>query len=135
MAERKRLAGSKGAFTNYRDAAIASISLETGGRFNNAAVVTGSTPSAQYPRLSSGPWAEPADIVGIEPPTGIDINAQEAVGEAFEIEANIQAELAKATLVSSSSGDAAPETVAPPSADAAPLSSRGSGAPFKLRRL
>jgi hypothetical protein len=52
--ERKRIAGLTTGFTNYRDAAIASISLETGGRFNNAAVVTGSTPSAQYPKLPEG---------------------------------------------------------------------------------
>jgi hypothetical protein len=108
-----------------RDAAIADISLQTKGRFNDAPTVTGATPSQQWPRIPSGPWAEPAELPGVEPPTGIDINAQEAVGEMFEQEASIQAELARASSPASSSGEDASTTTPD---ILAPVSERGTGA-------
>jgi hypothetical protein len=51
----------------------------------------GTDPAAQYPKLpSSSPWAG-GDVVGQEPPLGIDVNAMEPVGEAFEVEASLAA--------------------------------------------
>ncbi len=65
------------------------VSNDSGGRY--AAIgkptVIGRDP-AQYPKLpASSPFA--ADPVGVEPPTGVDINAMEPVGEPFEIEASL----------------------------------------------
>jgi hypothetical protein len=56
---------------------------EEGGRFAKPTNVIGSTPTPTYP---AGPnWS--VDPTGVEPPLGIDVNAVEAVGEKFEIEA------------------------------------------------
>jgi hypothetical protein len=60
------------------------VELELGGRFAKLTptTVTGSEPTVKYPKLESGPWAK--DECPPEPPLGIDINAQEPVGEAHE---------------------------------------------------
>jgi hypothetical protein len=84
--------------TTYHSLASAGLELESSGRFAVDAAVVGSTPDAgsAYPAAS----AAQSDLVGIEAPTGIAIDAQEAVGEVFEIEASL------ARLERERSGDA-----------------------------
>jgi hypothetical protein len=110
--QRRELAGSTGTMT-YHSRALADLQLEQGqsGRFVDKAAVTGSQPQVHYPRLPEGnPWA--ADIVPPEAPLGYEINAQEAVGEPFEIAASLRqgdaAEEASccAPLLGSGHGDA-----------------------------
>jgi hypothetical protein len=68
-----------------------------GGRFAEAArrerlakpQIVGTEPSARYPHLpASSPWAGP-DLVGVEPPLGVEINALEPVGEPHEVAASL----------------------------------------------
>jgi hypothetical protein len=66
-----------------------SIALdEPGGRFSTSAHVVGTAPTVDYP-AASGPWAG-ADPVGLEPPTGENIEAVEAVGTPAEQAASIE---------------------------------------------
>jgi hypothetical protein len=137
--EKKALAGSNTATTYFAKAQNELTLQDQAGRFSADVMVTGSRPIQTWPSLPEGnPWAEPADLPGVEPPTGIDINAQEPCGEAWEQEQDIQVQLARASLVSSSTGDAASELVAPLAADAgaiSPSTDRGVAPSFKLRRL
>jgi hypothetical protein len=139
MKERKQLVGSTTTITTFRDAAIADISLQTGGRFNNAPVVTGSTPSQAWPRLPEGnPWAE--DRSGVEPPLGYKINDLEVTGTPAEVQQSL-AELANAspTPVSSPGAmDAAPALAEAPLSLvklAPPPSPTHEGGGVPLRRL
>jgi hypothetical protein len=69
-----------------------------GGRFATLGKpsFTGTTPGPSVPRQPPGsPWATD-DLLGPEPPLGIDVNAMDPVGEAFEVEAS-KSEKASAT--------------------------------------
>jgi hypothetical protein len=67
-------------FSHARD-----VELELGGRFAKLTptTVVGSEPITKYPKLPGGPWAK--DESPPEPPLGIDVNAQEPVGEVHEL--------------------------------------------------
>jgi hypothetical protein len=87
--ERKALAGSS-TTTTYHQRALAELQLEQGqsGRFTDKAVVVGSKPTVQYPRMPEGsPWH--SDPVPPEGPLGYAIDAQESVGEVFEVAASL----------------------------------------------
>lgn len=89
MKERKALVGSTTTMTFFSQA-IAHLGLESQGRHAAAAKasVTGSARVPQYPKMPSGsPWAE--DLSGVEPPLGWSLEAQEPVGEPFEIAASL----------------------------------------------
>jgi len=58
-----------------------------------------------YPRMPTGPWGEPADLVGVEPPLGVSVEDMPVVGEAHEVEASL--EKLNASQLGSSTGDAA----------------------------
>jgi hypothetical protein len=60
---------------------------EEGGRFAKPQQVVGATPAPDYPAGQN--WAN--DPTGVEPPLGIDVNAIDPVGEAFEVEASLAA--------------------------------------------
>jgi hypothetical protein len=132
---RRLFAGSTGVMTFHSRASV-ELELEGhAGRFKNDTIVSGSGPSVQYPRLPDGnPWS--SDPVPPEPPLGWSVETQEPCGEAWEIEASAQLELARSSLVEPSSSllDEASERLLP-AADAAPLSSRGSGASFPRRKF
>jgi hypothetical protein len=136
MKERTKLLGSTTTLT-YHSRATTELELEgQAGRFRNQTVVTGATPSAQWPAMpDNSPWAVAADAPGVEPPTGYSIEEMEVCGETFEVQQSMKAnELA--SLVSSSVRDATPATaVAPLPTGTAPLSSRGSGATLQRRRF
>jgi hypothetical protein len=104
--ERQALVGSKGTFTSYRDAAIASLTLESQiGRFNNNdTIVVGSHSGPIYPALpSSSPWHH--DDVPPEEPLGYSVEAVEPVGNPDEIAASELAARAS-TPAASTGGDA-----------------------------
>lgn len=89
---RRALVGSTGSttFNTYGDRAEADLQLENQGRHAAAAKasVTGAKASVQYPRQpSTSPWH--SDIVPPEPSLGYAIDAQECVGEVFEIAASL----------------------------------------------
>ena len=60
------------------------VELELGGRFAKLTptIVVGTEPITKYPKLESGPWAK--DECPPEPELGVDVNAQEPVGEVHE---------------------------------------------------
>ena len=87
QAERCALAGSTAATTYHRQAQVAQ-ELELGGRFGKAKVVVGTEPTVQYPRLPSGPWADPVRVPD-EPPLGFSVNDLEPTGEPFEVERSL----------------------------------------------
>jgi hypothetical protein len=63
-----------------------------GGRFREKETITGSQASTKYPcQDSASPWSGGGADPGVEPPLGVEINAQEPVGEAHEIEASLAA--------------------------------------------
>jgi len=75
------------AATTFFELANAGIALEeAGGRFSAASRVVGSEPVPTYPP-ASGPWSDPQPP---EPPTGVEIDAQEPVGEAHEVAASME---------------------------------------------
>jgi hypothetical protein len=85
--ERRELLGSTGGMT-YHSRAAADIALEGQGRHTQGAEVIGSKPAVAYPRQPEGsPWA--GDLVPPEGPLGYAIDAQESVGEVFEIAASL----------------------------------------------
>lgn len=88
---------------------------ERGGRFaakETPFSVTGIAPMPKIPaQPPHSPWAGP-DLVGDEPPLGIDVNALEPVGTPVEIEASLAASLEAPTSAASwadgvETGDAA----------------------------
>jgi hypothetical protein len=63
---------------------------EIGGR--HAAInksIVGSTPNPQYPAQPEGSWCNQDALVPDEPPLGYEIDAQEAVGTAQEIQTSL----------------------------------------------
>jgi hypothetical protein len=96
---------------------------EIQGRFaqEHKATVIGTGP-VQYP-MAAPNWS--ADPVGVEPPLGQDVNAQEPVGEAFEI-ANLTGATVRASdATPSHAGDAeAPELAASPASVEPPVISK-----------
>jgi hypothetical protein len=113
--ERKALAGSTTEVTTYRDRAIADIGLEQSGRHSTKARVVGSVRVPQYP-AASGPWNDPVQVPP-EPPLGYAINAQESVGEVFEV---LESLAAQPTDSLTSGGAAAPSALLPLAAEGAP---------------
>jgi hypothetical protein len=100
QADRRRLAGSTTSATTYRDLAEAGLSLEAQGRHAAKAAVSGSKAVPHYP-AASGPWNDPVQVPD-EPPLGWSVEAQEPVGETFEIAAS-------SALSPENAADAAPE--------------------------
>ena len=74
---------------------------EPGGRFAQARHDSGSAPSVDYPAASS-PWTAGNDA-GLEPPLGVEVDAQEPCGEAFEIERSLVEQLVDPSLVQTQS--------------------------------
>jgi hypothetical protein len=64
--------------------ASADLDLENTGRFAKPHAVIGVDGAPDYPRLPSGPWADPVQVPP-EEPLGYDINEAPIVGEAFEL--------------------------------------------------
>lgn len=95
--------------------------LESGGRFKSEVLIVGATPAPAYPAAAS-PWSGPQ--VGLEPSTGLAIDAVEPVGTAKEIEASQLA-----------AEPAAPVTASDSSPPAVPAEERGSAAILAHRRL
>lgn len=94
QAERRAYAGSTTGMT-YHSRAITGLDLERSGRHAQHATVTGTKPAVAYPRMPEGsPWH--SDQVPPEPPLGYAIDAQECVGEQFEIAASLPLEAAEA---------------------------------------
>jgi hypothetical protein len=109
--ERRELLGSNTTIT-YHSRAAAELQLEQGqsGRFVDKASVVGAEASVRYPRQpASSPWSGSIPE-GVEPPLGYAINAQESVGEIFEIEASLAAQ---PTDSLTSGGAAAPDCATP----------------------
>jgi hypothetical protein len=100
--------------TYFRRATVGLDLDSPGGRFRAGEEISGTEASVRYPRLpSSSPWA--ADNVGVEPPTGVEIDAQEPTGTAEEIERSL-VETAKAptpVVAVSATPLAAPSNAAP----------------------
>jgi hypothetical protein len=89
QAERRRILQEERRAKTYLAEAQANTDLELGGRFAKLprATFVGAGPSVKYPRLpANSPWH--SDPCPPEPPLGIDINAMDAVGEAWEQEAS-----------------------------------------------
>jgi hypothetical protein len=135
MEEKRALAGSNTATTYFAKAQSELTLQDQAGRYSADVLVTGSWPSQQWPTMpSDSPWHH--DPTGDEPPLGWSVEAQEPCSEQFELEASIQAELAKAALVSSSVRAAASEVAeAPLPADAGDVGDDQRPQPFRLRRI
>src|SRR5262245_8777504 len=85
QAERRRIMIEERRLRTYHGHAQAAVDDERQGRFAtlDKATVTGQGAGPIYPQMPDGnPWA--TEPIGTEPPLGIDINAQDAVGEIFE---------------------------------------------------
>jgi hypothetical protein len=119
QAERKRLAGSTGQVTNYRDWAVNDIALESRGRHSAAAkaTVTGSARVPLYP-AASGPWNDPVQVPP-EEPLGWSVEAQEPTGNYHEIAESLRE--AASVLAFPSDADEAREVDATPPPRAAPV--------------
>jgi hypothetical protein len=63
---------------------------EEGGRFARPQTIVGSRPTVDYPRLPSGPWADPVQVPP-EEPLGYSVEDVPIVGEPHEIQASIEA--------------------------------------------
>jgi hypothetical protein len=87
--ERKLRQGERQGTTYHAQAMAGLDEPPPGGRFAQARYVTGSEPSTRYPAASS-PWTAGNDA-GLEPPTGIEIDAQEPCGEYGEVQASLAA--------------------------------------------
>jgi hypothetical protein len=119
QAERRELAGG----LSYHRQAQIDQELELGGRFAADTINSGSASTVDYPPLpQSSPSA--GDSVGVEPPLGQDVNAQEPTGTAAEIEASL-ALAAPAASFGSQTTEASSSSVA--ERRAPPLLSPGSG--------
>jgi hypothetical protein len=128
QAERRALSGSTTGMT-YHSRAAADLALLGQGRHTQGASVTGSKPAVVYPRMpADSPWA--GDLTGTEPALGYEIDAQESVGEFFEVAAS-------SALSPDDVAVAAPEasaSVCP--APSAPVPLAAEGVPFtRGRRL
>jgi hypothetical protein len=85
--------------------ANAELDLENTGRFSKPHTVIG-VDAPDYPRLPSGPWADPVQIPP-EEPLGYDISEVPIVGEAFEVAKSLDgtADATNVADVASSSGE------------------------------
>jgi hypothetical protein len=89
QAERRAVLKNDRAPTTYHQLAGVDQALEGGGRFGKVEYISGSEPSSQYPRLPAlSPWSGSGDV-GLEPPTGVAIDAMEAVGTPAEVSASL----------------------------------------------
>jgi hypothetical protein len=61
---------------------------DEGGRYAKPMNVIGSTPTVDYPRLPSGPWADPVQVPP-EEPLGFSVEDHEPVGTIQEIQASL----------------------------------------------
>ena len=83
MRERRAFAGSNNATTYFQQSQVAEELDAKAGRFAKASIVSGATPTVQYPRLpASSPWA--ADMVPPEEPLGYSVNDLSPTGELHE---------------------------------------------------
>jgi hypothetical protein len=88
---------------------LAGLDDDLGGRFRVKETIAGEQAATQYPRQpEASPWA--GDPVGLEPPLGVEINAQEPTGEAHEIEKSLAALPEAPTLAVSSTAVAVVKT-------------------------
>ena len=112
MKERKALVGSTTTQTFFSKA-LADLQLEQGqsGRFTDKATLTGAARVPQYP-AACGPWNDPVQVPD-EPPLGWSVEAQEPVGEPFEIAASF--------VIPSNDANEVPEGDATPPQHAAPV--------------
>jgi hypothetical protein len=86
--ERKRLIAEARLPTTYHR--LAGLDDDLSGRFRVKETIAGEQAATQYPRQpEASPWA--GDPVGLEPPLGVEIDAQEPMGEAHEIEKSLAA--------------------------------------------
>lgn len=108
--QRRELAGSTTGMTLY-SRAVADLALEDQGRHTKGATVTGATKLPQYP-AASGPWNDPVQVPP-EGPLGWSVDAQEPVGEPFEIAASF--------AIPSNDANEVPEVDATPPQHAAPV--------------
>jgi hypothetical protein len=84
----------------YQAHAAASIDEERGGRFSvqTKPTVIGQSPISYPKQPPNSPWASD-DLLGPEPPLGIDINAMQPVGEPHELKASERTEPAPAAPI------------------------------------
>jgi hypothetical protein len=99
QAERRRILDNDRKASTYSRIAQSEAEDLAGGRY--AAMgkpsVTGTTPAIRYPvQPPNSPWA--SDLLGPEPPLGIDINAMQPVGEPHEVKASERTEPAPAAI-------------------------------------
>jgi hypothetical protein len=82
--------------------------------------VTGSKPAVAYPRMPPGsPWA--GDLTGVEGPLGYEIDAQESVGEPFELAASLAAAAPEVDFHSERAAAPASGSMSPREAGAIPF--------------
>jgi hypothetical protein len=113
--QRRELLGSATGMT-FHSRAATELALENQGRHAKGAEVVGSKPAVVYPRQPEGsPWA--GDLVPPEGPLGYAIDAQEAVGEIFEV---LESLAAQPTDSLTSGGAAAPSALLPLAVEGAP---------------
>jgi len=112
--------------TTYHSLAGVDAALEGTGRFKSEAIITGRDPSVSYPRLPEGsPWSGSGDVA-LQPPLGVEIDQQEPVGTAQEIERSIEALSTPPTVASVLSDEMATLPADPALAGSLPLSSASS---------
>src|SRR5262249_39812388 len=83
--KREVLANDRKVMATYHSVAQSALDDERGGRYSGAGskqTVVGTSPIAYPQQPATSPWYH--DACPPEPPLGIDINAQEPVGEVFE---------------------------------------------------
>ena len=89
QAERRRIMAEERRLRTYHGVAASSVDDEKGGRYAGSGskqTIVGSSPIV-YPKLpANSPWVK--DEYPPEPPLGFSIDAQEPVGEKFEVEAS-----------------------------------------------
>jgi hypothetical protein len=88
----------------------ADLGLENTGRYAKPFTVTGTEPSAQYPRLPENSWVN--DPVPPEAPLGHAIDEQEPCGEIGEIRASLD-DTSATNVVDTSCADPSPTGEAP----------------------
>jgi hypothetical protein len=89
QAERRRMIEERRLKT-YHGHAMSAVDDERGGRYaieDNKQTVIGSSPIVYPAQPAGSPWA--SDPVGLEPPLGYSIEAQETTGEPHEIAASM----------------------------------------------
>ena len=71
---------------------LAGLADDLGGRFREKESIAGEQAATQYPKQNNAsPWSGGGADPGIEPPTGVAIDAMEPTGEAHEIEKSLAA--------------------------------------------